>query len=119
VGAVALAAGLAVATVSRGWVGLSLATACIGAGFAFTNSSLQVWATEVAPGARAMAVSLYTTVGWVGGALATAAAAPLADDGRFATLFGSACALAVVFAACAPLARWRWQSGAAARGVAH
>jgi predicted MFS family arabinose efflux permease len=108
-GGLMLASGLVVATASTGWPGLSLATALVGFGFAFTNSSLQRWVIEVAPGARQLYVSLFTTVGWVGGAIATAAVAPLADGGRFSALFGGCAVLAGVFAACAPAARARWQ----------
>jgi MFS family permease len=108
-GATVMTAGLVVATVSRGWIGLSVATALVGSGFAFTNSSLQAWVIAVAPAARALVVSLFTTAGWVGGAIATAAVAPLADGGRFTTLFGACALTGAVLAVSAPLARSRWQ----------
>jgi predicted MFS family arabinose efflux permease len=109
-GAATIAVGLAVATVARGWPGLSVATALVGFGFAFTNSSLQRWVMEVVPGDHILFVSLFTAVGWTGGALATAAVAPVADAGHFAALFGACALTAGLFALCAPLARLRWQA---------
>jgi len=67
------------------------------------HSTLQTWATEVMPEARATVISLFA-----GNGLATAAAAPLADDGRFGLLFATAAVVAVPLGLFAALARRRY-----------
>jgi predicted MFS family arabinose efflux permease len=81
------AAGLGIAAVDSTVVTALLATLALGTGFGFLHSTLQMWATQVHPPARAVTVSLFASAIFVGGALASAAAAPLADDGHFGTIF--------------------------------
>lgn len=86
-GAALAAAGLSVAAIDATVVTAVFATLALGAGFGFLHSTLQVWATQVAPEARAVTVSLFASAIFTGGAAASAAAAPLADDGRFGLIF--------------------------------
>ena len=51
------------------------------------HSTLQTWATEVAPEARATVISFFAAALFVGSGLATTAAAPLAEESAFGTLF--------------------------------
>lgn len=86
-GAGLVAVGLALPAASLGVGTVAAAALALGAGFGFVHSTLQLWATEVHPTGRAITVSLFTSALFTGGAAASAAAAPLADDGRFETVF--------------------------------
>lgn len=94
------AAGLTVAAVETSVPTAVAATLALGAGFGFLHSTMQMWATQVYPEARAVAVALFASAVFVGGAIASAAAAPLADHGRFGLIFaldaGGAALLAVL-----------------------
>lgn len=80
----------------------------LGVAWAFLHTTLQTWATEVVPRARAAAVSLFAAVLFLGSSVGTALAAPLADAGAYPTLFGVALTAAVPLAAAAVLARARY-----------
>ena len=86
-GAGLAAAGLFVAAADSTVLTAVLATLALGAGFGFLHSTLQLWATQVQPDARAVTVALFAGAIFTGGAAASAAAAPLADDGRFGLIF--------------------------------
>jgi hypothetical protein len=64
------------------------------------HSTLQTWATEVVPEARATVISLF--------AVATTDAAPLAEAGSFDVLFALAVLVAVPLGSFASLARHRY-----------
>jgi MFS family permease len=87
---------------------VGVAAVLVGGGFAFMHSTLQTWATEVVPEARATVISLFAAALFAGSGLATAAAAPLADDGRFGLLFATAALVAVPLGLFAALARRRY-----------
>jgi hypothetical protein len=57
---------------------------------------------------RATVISLFAAALFAGNGLATAAAAPLADDGRFGLLFATAAVVAVPLGLFAALARRRY-----------
>lgn len=99
------------------WVGPSVAVnpatvlaagAGLGGAWAFLHSTLQTWATQVVPQARASAVALFATVLFLGSAAGTALAAPLADAGMFGSLFRVALVVAVPLVVAAALARRRY-----------
>ena len=113
-GAGVAACGLAVAAVDSTVVTAVLATLALGAGFGFLHSTLQMWATQVCPPARAVTVSFFASAIFVGGALASAAAAPLADDGEFGLIFVLSAAGAVLLAVGGALLRQRYVAGHAA-----
>lgn len=63
------------------------ATVLLGAGWAFMHSTLQTWATDVAPESRATAVSLFATMLFTGSAVGAALFGPMVDAGRFRPMF--------------------------------
>lgn len=54
-----------------GTVAMLIGCGLLGCGWAFLHSSLQTWATDVVPGARAATVSLFATVLFLGNAAGT------------------------------------------------
>jgi predicted MFS family arabinose efflux permease len=117
-GAGVAGAGLAVAAVDSTVLTAVLATLALGAGFGFLHSTLQMWATQVCPSARAVTVSFFASAIFIGGAIASAAAAPLADHGRFSLIFVLSAAGAAVLAVAGAALRRRYVAGheAAAAG---
>jgi predicted MFS family arabinose efflux permease len=79
-------------------------------GLAWTSmhSTLQTWATEVLPGARATVVSLFAGSLFVGSALATLIASGLADAGRYGVLYAASAVVVVPLGAAAATVRLRW-----------
>lgn len=67
-----------------------VAAIVLGGGWAFMHSTLQTWATDVAPGARAAAVGLFVACVFGGGAIGTAIVAPLAGSHQFSRIFAFA-----------------------------
>ena len=72
------------------------------------HSTLQIWATQVHPQARAVTVSFFAGAVFFGGALASAAAAPLVDADRFSAVFLAAAVGAVLLAVVGSQARARF-----------
>jgi predicted MFS family arabinose efflux permease len=105
IGGAMLALGYASGAVGHSLVAVGVAAVLVGGGFAFMHSTLQTWATEVVPEARATVISLFAAALFAGSGLATAAAAPLADEGRFELLFATAALVAVPLGLFAALAR--------------
>lgn len=81
----------------------------IGIAWSAMHSSLQTWATEVLPGARAVVVSLFAGALFVGSAIGAIVVADLADAGRFALVYGGYAALAVPLGIGAWAARNHWR----------
>jgi predicted MFS family arabinose efflux permease len=73
------------------------------------HSSLQTWATEVLPGARATVVSLFAGSLFLGSSLAAVAVAGLAEAGEYRTIFVFAGLAAVPLGAFAVWGRARWR----------
>ena len=69
----------------------------VGAAWAGMHSTMQAWATEVVPEARAVMVSLFAGMLFVGSGVATAALAPWAGDFRWAPVYGTGAGLALAF----------------------
>jgi predicted MFS family arabinose efflux permease len=108
IGAAAAVVACAVAGVSTSApmaLGVSI---LLGAAWAFMHSSLQTWATEVVPEARAAAVSLFAGSLFVGSALAALLAGGLADQGRYGLVFALAAAFAVPLGVAGTWGRARW-----------
>lgn len=101
--------GCTLAAVSvRPWV-VALVCALIGAAWAAMHSTLQTWATEVAPQAGVAAVSLFAGCLFAGSALATLIGRQPADDGRFAVIFATGAMLAIPLGIAGTVARSRWR----------
>ena len=80
-------------------------------GFAWTlmHSSLQTWATEVLPTARATIVSLFAGSLFVGSAIAAIVVSGLAEDGRYSLIYAGCAAIAIPLALAAGIGRRRWR----------
>lgn len=107
-GGALLAAGYAAGALGQNLFGISLAAVFVGGGFAFMHSTLQTWATEVVPEARATVISLFAAALFTGSGLATSAAAPLAQDGLFGLLFAIAALIALPLSLIAGFSRRRY-----------
>jgi MFS family permease len=97
-----------VMVVSHGAVGVVIGTVLLGGGWAFMHSTLQTWATDMAPGYRAMAVSLFATMLFTGSAVGTAVFGPMVDAGGFTAMFAITLAVSVPLVAIATLGRRRY-----------
>jgi MFS family permease len=80
----------------------------LGLGWAAMHSSLQTWATEVLPGARATVVSLFASGLFIGSAVAAMAVAGYAEADRYRTIFVAATITAVPLGLLASWGRARW-----------
>jgi predicted MFS family arabinose efflux permease len=105
IGAGMLAIGYATGAAVRSLAGVSVAAVLVGGGFAFMHSTLQTWATEVVPEARATVISLFAAALFAGSGIATAAMAPLADAGSFGQIFALGALIAAPLGFFASLAR--------------
>jgi len=114
-GGLGTVAGYGVATLDQTLVGILAASALVGFGFAFLHSSIQTWATDVAPAARGTAVALFAGAAFVGGALSTAGVAGLAGRADYGLLFLLAAGMATVVTVVATVGRSRYRAGAAGR----
>ena len=108
IGGALLAAGYGAGTASQSLPGIALAAVLVGGGFAFMHPTLQSWATEVAPEARATVISFFAAALFVGSSLATTAAAPLAEAGSYPLIFALASLTAVPLGILGSLARRRY-----------
>ena len=108
IGASMLALGCASAAADQSLAGVGAAAVFVGGGFAFMHSTLQTWATDVVPEARATVISLFAAALFAGSGIATMAAAPLAEAGSFGLLFALGAATAVPLGLFAGLARRRY-----------
>lgn len=105
----ALVAAYLVAALSQEVAGIFAASVLIGLAFASFHSTVQTWATELAPEARGTATSLFVTSVFTGAALATLGAGGLAGAGRFALLFLVAAAIALPVVVVGAVARTRYR----------
>ena len=107
-GGIMMTLGYGAGAVGGDLAGISLAAFLVGGGFALMHPTLQNWATEVAPEARATVISSFAAALFVGSALATMAAAPLAEAGSFTVLFTIAAATGIPLGILGGLARRRY-----------
>src|SRR5215204_2730473 len=108
IGGAFLASGYTTGALERHLAGAALAAILVAGGFAFMHSTLQTWATEVLPEARATVVSFFAGSVFAGSGVAAMAAAPLAEAGSFGLLFALAALSAVPLGLLAALARHRY-----------
>src|SRR5215210_4624175 len=107
-GGALLTLGYATGALSQSLLSISLAACFVGGGFAFMHSTLQTWATEVAPEARATVISFFAAALFVGSGLVANAAAPLAERGAFGLIFALAALVALPLGVVGGLARRRY-----------
>lgn len=110
-GASGLAVAYAAVALSRsGWV-VGAAALLVGAAWAAMHSTMQTWATQVVPAARATMVSLFAAMLFVGSGTVTAVLAPLADQLRWSTLYALGAGIAGLFGVLAVTGRARYRPG--------
>lgn len=97
-----------VMVISQGAVAIVLGAMLLGGGWAFMHSTLQTWATDMAPGYRAMAVSLFATNLFIGSAIGAAVFGPMVDAGSFTAMFACTLAVSVPLVAIATVGRRRY-----------
>lgn len=97
-----------VLALSHDAVAVVAGTVLLGAGWAFMHSTLQTWATDVAPAARATAVSLFATMLFTGSAIGAAVFGPMVDAGDFRPMFVITLVVAVPLTVIATLGRRRY-----------
>jgi predicted MFS family arabinose efflux permease len=90
VGGVTMGVGYLLAAGRQTIPAIAMTAVLLGAGWAFMHSTLQTWATTVAPEARGTGVAMFAAALFVGSAAGSALAGPLAQDGRYGLLFGAA-----------------------------
>jgi len=112
-GATAALVACVILAVSRD-AGVAIAVAVL-LGLAWTSmhSSLQTWATEVVPQARAVVVSLFAGSLFVGSAVAAVAVAGLAEAERYGEIFLLAGLLTLPLGLVGTWSRARWHPGPA------
>ncbi len=113
-GSAALVLAYAAVSVSQAPVLVALAAFVVGAGWASMHSTMQAWATEVVPEARAAMVSLFAASLFVGSGVATAGLAPLAGDLRWGPLFAVGVVLSAAFGVAATVGISRFGNRATA-----
>jgi MFS family permease len=97
-----------VMVISQGAVAIVFGAVLLGGGWAFMHSTLQTWATDMAPGYRAMAVSLFATNLFIGSAIGAAVFGPMVDAGSFTAMFACTLAVSVPLVAIATVGRRRY-----------
>lgn len=108
-GGAAALAGCIVMAVSQAPAVALLVALLLGLAWAAMHSSLQTWATEVLPGARATVVSLFAGSLFVGSAVAAVVVSGLAQDDRYREIFLLAAATSVPLALLAVWGRATWR----------
>jgi predicted MFS family arabinose efflux permease len=112
-GAVAALAGCGLLATSQEVADAVVATIVLALAWTAMHSTLQTWATEVLPSARATVVSFFAGSLFVGSSLAAVLASGPADQGRYGVLFATSAVLVVPLGLAATVARARWRSPAA------
>jgi predicted MFS family arabinose efflux permease len=108
IGGTAGVAGFAVLAVQRGLVAGVVACVLLGAAWAFMHSTLQTWATSVAPRARAQVVPLFSACLFLGGSAGAGLGGLLAGSGHYGPLFTASAALFVPLTAVSAATRRRY-----------
>ncbi|MFC4010300.1 MFS transporter [Nonomuraea purpurea] len=108
VGGAHLCVGFGIVTVHLSMATVAVTALLLGGGWSFLHSSLQTWATAVVPEARGTTIAFFASALFVGSAVSSWAAGPLAEDGSYGLLFGLAAGAAVPLTAVAALTRRRY-----------
>ncbi|WP_433429677.1 MFS transporter [Nonomuraea sp. CA-141351] len=108
VGGAQLSAGFLIVSVHVSMATVAVTALLLGGGWSFLHSSLQTWATSVVPEARGTTIAFFACALFVGSAVSSWVAGPLAEHGRYALLFGLAAGAAIPLTAVAALTRRRY-----------
>jgi predicted MFS family arabinose efflux permease len=101
-------AGYLVAAVDQHAVAILIASVLIGGLYAIFHSTMQVWATDIAPEARGTAAALFVTGAFMGGSIGTGLGAYFAQQHQYSQLFLVAALLSVPVVITAALTRARY-----------
>jgi predicted MFS family arabinose efflux permease len=101
-------AGYLVAAVDQHAVAILIASVLIGGLYAIFHSTMQVWATDIAPEARGTAAALFVTGAFMGGSIGTGLGAYFAQQHQYSQLFLAAALLSVPVVITAALTRARY-----------
>jgi predicted MFS family arabinose efflux permease len=108
VGGLAMGAGHLLAAAEQTIPAIALTAMLLGAGWAFMHSTLQTWATAVAPEARGTGIAMFAAALFAGSAAGLALGGPLAEGGRYGLLFGAAALLTIPLTVAGAVARRRY-----------
>jgi MFS family permease len=97
-----------VMVISHGAIAVVVGAVLLGGGWAFMHSTLQTWATDMAPGYRATAVSLFATNLFIGSAIGAAVFGPMVDAGSFTMMFAFTLAVSAPLVTIATVGRRRY-----------
>jgi predicted MFS family arabinose efflux permease len=93
-------------------VAILAASVLIGGCYSFMHSTMQAWATEIAPEVRGTAAALFVTSAFTGGAIGSGLGALFAQQHQYGRLFLVAMGLSVPVVIVAALARARYPGSA-------
>src|SRR5260370_24682379 len=99
-------------------VAILFASVMIGGCYAIFHSTMQAWATDIAPEVRGTAAALFVTSAFTGGAIGSGLGAFFAQAHQYRSLFLLAAALSVPVVVIAALTRARYPGSALAEQVA-
>jgi predicted MFS family arabinose efflux permease len=110
-------AGYLAAALDQHAVAILTASVLIGGFYAIFHSTMQAWATEIAPEVRGTAAALFVTSAFMGGAIGTGFGALFAQAHQYGHLFLLAAALSVPVVITAALTRARYPGSRLAEQV--
>jgi predicted MFS family arabinose efflux permease len=109
--------GYLVAALDQRAVAILLASVLIGGFYAIFHSTIQAWATEIAPEVRGTAAALFVTSAFTGGAIGSGLGALFAQAHQYGHLFLLAAALSVPVVVTTALTRARYPGSMLAERV--
>jgi predicted MFS family arabinose efflux permease len=118
IGGAMAVAGYGAAALDQHAIAILFASVMIGGCYAFMHSTMQAWATDIAPEVRGTAAALFVTSAFTGGAIGSGVGALLAQQRHFGGLFLVAVALSVPVVVVAALTRSRYPGATLATNVA-
>jgi predicted MFS family arabinose efflux permease len=98
-------------------VAILLASMLIGGCYSVFHSTMQAWATDIAPEVRGTAAALFVTAAFTGGAIGTGVGALFVQAHLYRSLFLGAAALSVPVVVTAALTRARYPAALVAEQV--
>jgi predicted MFS family arabinose efflux permease len=110
-------AGYVVASLDQHAVAILFASLMIGGCYSIFHSTMQNWATDIAPEVRGTATALFVTGAFTGGALGSGLGALFVQQNQYRPLFLAAAGLSVLVVVTGALARARYPGSAQATPV--
>jgi predicted MFS family arabinose efflux permease len=110
-------AGYLAAAVDQHAAGILFASVMIGGCYSIFHSTMQAWATDIAPEVRGTAAALFVTSAFTGGAIGTGVGAIFAQEQKYGELFLLAAALSLPVVITAALTRARYPGASLATPV--